>query len=288
MTGFVEVISPGLYSSIQDRGRFGFRKYGVPVSGVMDEQSASLANHLLNNPLESALMEITMTGPKLLFSVPTQIVISGADISPQLNGVTIPLNKAIVVNQGDLLSFGSLRYGLRCYLAVKGGFQTERILNSRSCFAPVTSDSTIKSGDQFQIKHYNNHENHFSSVKVEESHFSSINLVCTKGPEFDLLNPKEKEIIFNTILSVSNDNNRMGYRLEGNAFQYPSDYNMLTSAVLPGTIQLTPSGNLIALMKDCQTTGGYPRILQLLRNGVNILAQKKATDNISFTPIDIN
>jgi len=282
MTGFVEVISPGLYSSIQDQGRFGFRKYGVPVSGVMDEQSALLANHLLNNTLESAVMEITMMGPKLLFSVSTQIVISGANISPQINGVAIPLNKASIINKGDTLSFGTLRYGLRCYLAVKGGFHTERVMNSRSYFAPVTTHGTIQKGDRLQINNCNNPDTHFSYVRIDESFLSSIILPCTKGPEFDLLHLEEKEFIFNTTLSVSKENNRMGYRLEGYSFQYPSGYNMLTSSVLPGTIQLTPSGNLIALMKDCQTTGGYPRILQLSQAGVNKLAQKKATDNISF------
>ncbi|MEQ8362424.1 MAG: biotin-dependent carboxyltransferase family protein [Cyclobacteriaceae bacterium] len=283
MKGFIEVISPGLLSTIQDRGRFGFRKYGVPVSGVMDEQSASMANHLLNNPSASAVMEITMMGPKLRFSTNTLIAISGADISPQLNGVTIPLNRITKVHNKDVLSFGKLNFGLRCYLAVKGGFQTKIVMESRSYFAPVTTSSSIQKGLCIPINNYESPELHLTSVKTDQSLFSQLHLPCTRGPEFDMLTTEEQKSIFNKKLSVTQENSRMGYRLEGYSFQYPQDYNMLTSTVLPGTIQLTPSGNLIALMKDCQTTGGYPRILQLSQDGINKLAQKKASDTILFT-----
>ncbi len=280
--GFVEVIAPGLYTSIQDKGRLGFRKYGVPVSGVMDEQSASMANHLLNNSSDCALMEITMMGPKLLFSASTQITITGADISPQLNETPVQLNKITQVFKGDMLSFGKLKFGLRCYLAVKGGFQTEIVMNSRSYFTPVTSSNLIQKRDRLSISSYNESEHHLSSVKVDHSLFSPV-LSCSKGPEFHLLTSSEQGSVFDKRLIVSQDNNRMGYRLEGDQFHYPTSYNMLTSTVLPGTVQLTPSGNLIILMKDCQTTGGYPRILQLSREGINKLAQKKASDSILFS-----
>ncbi|HNP07035.1 MAG TPA: biotin-dependent carboxyltransferase family protein [Cyclobacteriaceae bacterium] len=283
MTGVVEVISSGLYSSIQDLGRFGFRRYGVPVSGVMDEQSASMANHLLNNAPAAAVMEITMTGPKLLFSINTQIAISGADLSPQLNGEAIPLNKIIKVSDADMLSFGKLKYGLRCYLAVKGGFQTEVVMNSRSYFAPVTKSSIVQKGARLRVNANDNSPYNLSYVKTDPSFFTQSHLPCLKGPEFGLLTAAEQKLIFSRELSVSQENNRMGYRLEGFAFQYPTGHNMLTSAVLPGTVQLTPSGNLIALMKDCQTTGGYPRIIQLSQEGINKLAQKKTSDRVSFS-----
>lgn len=282
MTGFIEVIATGLYSSIQDRGRIGFRKYGVPTSGVMDEQSATMANHLLNNKASAPVMEITMTGPKLLFSNPTLIAITGADVSPKKNDESIECNKVIAMNAGDLLSFGALRYGLRCYLAVKGGFQTSFVMNSYSYFYGVTSDKMIAKGDQLQIMPHASTQHHFAGIKPDESFFSSPGLLCTKGPEFELLSPEHQQEIFENQFTVSQDNNRMGYRLDSPLLQYPSNYNMLTSSVLPGTVQLTPSGKLIVLMKDCQTTGGYPRILQLTQQGINKLAQKKAADRISF------
>lgn len=102
------------------------------------------------------------------------------------------------------------------------------------------------------------------------------------GPEFDILNDQDKKTIFNSTFMVTKDNNRMGYRLEGSPYTNPANYNMLTSSVLPGTVQLTPSGQLIVLMQDCQTTGGYPRILQVTQSGINSLAQKKSSDAITF------
>lgn len=284
MKGFVEVISPGLYSTIQDSGRNGFRKYGVPPSGPMDKQSADMANHLLNNPMDAALMEITMHGPTLLFSVATQITIAGADISPKLNESEISRNKVVHIKPGDILTFGLLRFGARCYLAVRDGFQTANVLNSKSYFVPVTMHSLIKKGDKLPVNSHPSTDNSFSIVKNDDGHFKSINLSCTKGPEFDLLE-NQTESIFGITFSVSKDNNRMGYRLEGTPISYPENFNMLTSAVLPGTVQLTPAGQLIALMQDCQTTGGYPRILQLTRFGINTLAQKKAGDVVSFKEI---
>lgn len=282
MNGFIEIITTGLYSTIQDRGRIGFRKYGVPTSGVMDELSAAMANHLLNNTASAAVMEITMTGPKLLFSTPTLIAITGADMSPKKNEEPIAFNKVIAMNEGDLLSFGALRFGLRCYLAVKGGFQTLFVMNSYSYCSGVTSDKVIKKGDQLPILSHPSSQHHFSSVKSHELFFNSSELFCSKGSEFELLTPKNQKEIFETPFIISQDNNRMGYRLDSPLLHYPTNYNMLTSSVLPGTVQLTPSGKLIVLMKDCQTTGGYPRILQLNQQAINKLAQKKAADKISF------
>ncbi len=284
MMAHAEVISPGLYSTIQDNGRFGFRKFGVPTSGAMDQQSANLANHLLNNPTSAAVLEMTMVGPKLIFSASSLIVITGADMSPKINEKEISLNMVVAVSKGDILSFGTLRCGLRSYLAVKGGFQTERVMNSHSFYRPVTIENVIKKGDRLPLSPFKSVQNLFASVKADKSLFDSSPLPCFKGPEFDFL--ESGKTIFTENFSVGNENNRMGYRLHGKPLRYPANYSMLTSAVLPGTIQLTPSGQLIALMRDCQTTGGYPRILQLTQESLDRLGQKKTSDLVSFTLID--
>lgn len=282
MSGYIEVISPGLYSTIQDSGRIGYRKFGVPPSGPMDKQSAELANHLLNNPSEAAIMEITLHGPTLLFSVSTQIAISGANISPKLNDEEISSNKIIEVHAGDKLSFGLIHFGARCYLAVKGGFQTEKIMGSRSYFNPVTSSHAIRRKDQLPIHAHNSKDKNYSSVKPDNTFFSSSIVECSIGTEFQVLDDGLKENIFEYKFTITKDNNRMGYRLEGPSLLYPNNYNMLTSSVLPGTVQLTPSGQLIVLMQDCQTTGGYPRILQVDQRGINKLAQKRTSDTFNF------
>lgn len=286
MTASVDVLAPGLLTSIQDRGRVGFKKFGVPVSGAMDQQSAALANHLLNNMADAAVMEITLTGPQLVFNSETVIAITGADISPSINGSICPMNRPVQLTAGDTLSFGAAKKGVRTYMAVKGGFQTEVVMNSFSFYPGITRQPLIKKGDCLPIYASRSSGQLKSVVKEDPTLFVSPELPCALGPEFQLLKKEHQKKIFNIEFSVSSDNNRMGYRLNGGSLSYPDNYSMLTSSVLPGTVQLTPSGQLIVLMRDCQTTGGYPRVLQLSETAINRLAQKRTQDKVLFAPLD--
>ena len=282
MTGSIDVLTPGLLTSIQDKGRFGFKRFGVPVSGTMDHQSAAMANHLLNNDASAAVMEITLTGPQLVFNSDTLIVITGADLSPAVNGGACFMNRPVQLSAGDLLSFGGARKGVRAYLSVKGGFQTEKVMNSFSYYSGITSNALIKKGDRLSIHSSRSSGQLKSVVKEDPTLFDSLELPCTAGPEFEILKQEDQKSLFDLEFSVGGDNNRMGYRLNENNLSYPESYSMLTSSVLPGTVQLTPSGQLIVLMRDCQTTGGYPRILQLSETAINRLSQKRTQDRVQF------
>ncbi|CAL2104692.1 Allophanate hydrolase subunit 2 [Tenacibaculum sp. 190130A14a] len=277
----IKVLNPGIYSTIQDNGRKDYRKIGVPVSGAMDTYSAQLANHLLHNDEVAALIELTFGGCKLEFLTDTLICITGADFSPKLNDTRIQLNSVQKVAKGSVVSFGKRNYGVRTYIGVLGGIQTEQFLNSRSFYKGITPDFILHKGDVLPIATVNsNLQQSFAKVKVNESHFSSEDIQCFKGPEFDLLSPEQVTLLQETSFSISQDNSRMGYRLNE---AIPNTFNsMLTSGVLPGTVQLTPSGKLIVLMRDCQVTGGYPRVLQLSEHAINILAQKTTGDRLRF------
>lgn len=277
----IKVLKAGFFASIQDKGRIGFAAVGIPVSGVMDRYAADIANSILNNPLEDAVLEITLGGIELQFLFDTFICLSGGDFSPQINGKPILMNSRINVLKNDILSFGKVSYGVRCYLSVKGGIQTEKVLKSRSFYKGITETSVIKKNTIFSIKETAN-EKVFAnaSVKILKSHFTTKEIQCIKGPEFYLLNEIQKKKLTQQVFTISNDNSRMGYRLnELFSNELPS---ILTSAVLSGTVQLTPSGKLIILMRDCQVTGGYPRILQLTSNAINQLAQKTTNSEIQF------
>lgn len=275
----VKVQRAGFFTSIQDRGRFGYRNIGVPVSGAMDTYSASIANSLLENEAEAAVMEMTISGPVLEFEVPTFIALSGADMSPKLNGEPIQTNRVHKVAAGDVLTFGKLLYGFRAYLAVKNGFKSKVVMNSRSFYSPVTAFHNLKDRMEIPIEPTQAYEAKISGLSPEPFH-REHSLEVFRGPEYRLLDDKQLEAIFARDFTIAKENNRMAYQLQERINGH--SMSMLTSATLPGTVQFTPAGKLILLMKDGQTTGGYPRILQLSGTAINILAQKKFGDTIKF------
>lgn len=277
----LKVLHPGMHTTIQDMGRFGYRYLGVPVSGTMDSISAKFANALLNNHKNDAVLEITMVGPKLLFMASTAIVVSGAEISAKLNDNPISNYKVYRVNRGDILSFGKLINGVHCYLAVTGGFQTALVLKSRSFYAGITVQGIIKKDDLLSF-HFNEIKNmeFKGALNIKNPFFDSDILTVLKGPEFDLFTSREQERLLSGNYTISNRINRMGYRIEEVVVAHSK--SIITSPVLPGTVQLVPSGELIILMKDAQTTGGYPRIFQLTEKAIAILAQKRSGDRFKF------
>ncbi|MDC6351404.1 biotin-dependent carboxyltransferase family protein [Zeaxanthinibacter sp. PT1] len=267
----------GLYTSIQDLGRFGYRKLGVPGSGAMDSYAASVANSLLENEEEDAVLEITMTGPTLVFEKATYIATSGAELSMKCNDESLEKNSVHKIEAGDEISFGQLEHGFRGYLAVKGGFKTKMVLGSRSFYFPVTDLAMVKEHMQIPYEETLDFEPRISSVTTKGFYKENI-LKVSPGPEYAMLNDTQLEAIFSKNFTIAKENNRMAYQLEEAIEGHKM--SMLTSATLPGTIQFTPAGKLIILMRDGQTTGGYPRVLQLSSTAVSLLAQKKYGDHI--------
>lgn len=277
----VKVIDSGFYSTIQDLGRFGFQDYGVPYSGVMDSYAARLANLILGNDANKAVIEMTMTGLKLQFNCETYICVTGSDMSPKLNNESFPLYKSIKINKNDVLSFGKLNSGFRCYLGVLGGFLTDEALGSKSMYLGITNAFVLSKNDELKTGVNNLFKgNYNASIKVKNNYLKREVIDVHKGPEFNLLSKNQQLFLLQTEFTISKENNRMAYQLlevlENNLEP------IITSAVLPGTVQLTPSGKLIILMRDCQTTGGYPRVFQLKESSINSLAQKFTGFKIGF------
>ncbi|MBD0832756.1 5-oxoprolinase subunit C family protein [Aestuariibaculum sediminum] len=281
----VRVLKPGFYSSIQDFGRVSFQHYGVPCAGVMDRYSAGMANVILGNPPDLAVLEMTITGASLQFECETIICLSGANLSPKINDDEISLNKPIEVKVNDVLSFGKLLSGVRCYVAVLNGFQTEKVLGSFSMYKGVTNNHLLSKNDVLNITLKNSFiVNKYASVKLNNQYLESEVVEVFKGPEFDLLMPSQQDDLRSNQFTVSKNNSRMAYQLEERLENNLSP--IITSPVLPGTVQLTPSGQLIVLMRDCQTTGGYPRVLQLTESSIDVMAQKFTGDLFTFELLD--
>lgn len=273
----LKVLKSGLFTTVQDLGRFGFRDKGVPVSGIMDMKTVYKLNMLLENEENAAVLEITMTGPTLEFEKNTFISLGGAELSMTLNNEPIDNYEVIKIKEGDILSYGRLKKGFRAYIAIKGGFQTNMVLGSRSYYSSIKPNGILKDRSTVDYKKVDFFEPKINALKVDEFLSEEV-LHVAKGPEFDLLTDKQLENLFFKEFTIANENNRMAYQLVETISGHSK--SMLTSATLPGTVQFTPSGKLIILMKDGQTTGGYPRILQLTDQAISILSQKKTGDVI--------
>ncbi len=277
----IKVVHPGFYSTIQDLGRYEGQNFGVPMSGVMDRRAAILANRLVGNTEHAAVLEVTMLGPKLQFDVDVALVITGGNLQPKLNGKSIQNNKYTRVPKGSVLSFGHFITGYRAYLSIKGGFKTAQVLGSYSMYQGVSPKNRIEKGAVLEVfKAMAQDQNAFARLRVDESYISSQVLEVYKGPEFDRLSVTEQALLLEKTYTISKYNNRMAYQVEEvlpNGLE-----SIITSPVLPGTVQLTASGQLIILMRDCQTTGGYPRLLLLSETAIAILSQKPTGGQFVF------
>ncbi len=270
----------GLYTSIQDMGRYGYRKYGVPVSGAMDQNSAIRANLLVGNPLQSPVIEMTMIGPAIRFHSSMNMAIVGADLSAKLDRKLIPLNTRLMVHAGQTLTFGACKNGIRAYLAIAGSWQVDRVMKSYSQYPHITPAPRITDGFEFHIHESRLLDTASASIKRDKKYFTSKVLETFPGPEFNLLDEDQRQALFAHSWTIGSGN-RMGYQLVSEHMPAHTR-EIITTQVIPGTIQLTPAGQLLALMRDAQVTGGYPRVLQLSELSINMLAQKPERSEVRF------
>lgn len=275
----IKVIQPGLFTTIQDGGRHGYRNIGIPTSGFMDQESAWAANKIVNNDREESLIEITLKGPTLLFNNNCTISITGGDFNPLINGMPIKMYESINVKLGDTLKINNSKNGARCYLAISGGIDVKSIFGSKSFMSNITESYYLRKGDEIKISDNSNNK----ILKKNKLKFKlNRSMDVFKGPEFDLLSIKVKNILFENEFTIRS-NSRMAYNLDEKA--QIGIKSIISSPVMPGSVQLTPSGKMIILHRDCQTIGGYPRILQLDTNSLNNLSQLKSNDKIKFSLI---
>lgn len=281
----IEVIRAGLSTSFQDRGRFGYRNQGVPLSGAMDLYSALLANQILGNPSSTAIMEFALQGPKLLFHEAQSIVITGGEWKVELNGKPIKAYSPFKVPADSELDIKGSKQGIYGYLAISGGWKLKKVLNSFSFYSPVTLKARIEKGDRIDFNNsFQSIENKNVTINQNTTILESNIIEAQKGPEFNTLNEQDQQALFKTTLNPSKDSNRMAYPIEHHLKLTAKE--ITTGPVQPGTVQLTPSGKLIVLMRDAQTTGGYARVLQLTPMAINQLAQKKPGEEFYFKLVD--
>lgn len=290
----IKVIKAGMLSTIQDLGRKGYRKDGVIESGAMDKDALRIGNLILGNEETEAGLECTLTGPSILFESDALIAITGADLSPELDGVPIEMWRPIVVVKGAVLSFGEAIAGCRAYLSIQGGFDLPEVLGSHATYLRAGfggfEGRALKKNDRIAFNLDVPVLPEQLNWSVSRSLYAPLNprqIRVMKGPEFELFQEKSIAGLFLNDFKITNAADRMGYQLEGSLLQLKTAKEMLSSAVAFGTVQVTAQGNPIVLMADHQTTGGYPRILQVLSIDLGKLAQLRPGELIQFELLNL-
>ncbi|MEY3242381.1 MAG: 5-oxoprolinase subunit PxpB [Bacteroidota bacterium] len=275
------VVKSGVFSTIQDRGRFGFLAYGVPNSGAMDLPAHHWANALVGNTPDAATIECTMGGLNLQFCKDIDIVVTGAGVALLRKSPMAYYHKTRV-SAGDILEIRFNNQGLRTYIAVQGGFHGTTIMGSQSvCLKagigqPLAANMPLNIG---AIPYTTPKDAGNWPIPIWDK---KKNIRVLQGPEFDWMTTASQRTFFDQNYTLSNRCDRMGLHLQGEVLHLGVQDALRSTAVAKGTIQLTPSGQLIVLMNDCQTTGGYPRVGQVAAIDLPILAQAIPGESIHF------
>lgn len=297
----ITVIKSGLQSSFQDLGRHGHQHLGVSVSGAMDTRAHRLANILVGNSDDQATLELTLTGPTLQFNTAACIAISGAAMSPTVNGQSVPNNRPLIVKPGDTLAFGTRTKGLRAYLAVYGGFDIAPVLGSRSTFLRGNfggfEGRALKKGDQINLcqslsdRDLDTLSDELWKIKVYLPAILGLSLKSEirviAGPHAERFSDTSLTQFFESDYKVSAQSERMGYRLEGPTLTLKDTTQIVSEVTSFGTIQVPPDGNPIILMADRQTTGGYVKIAHVATIDLPLVAQIMPGEHMSFHEITL-
>lgn len=285
----LEILKPGLCTTFQDAGRTGYQHIGVPVNGPMDALAQQLANLLVGNLRECGTLEMTVQGATLRFDASALIAIAGADLGAMLDGEALPPYHAVRARPGSILSFGPRKLGARAYLAVAGGFTVEPVLGSVStyrcgAYAGVLGRALV-AGDRlgFASSFRNAPRIVLPTAltrSLEREAQAAIRIV--PGGEWAAFSADAQHDLLNGEYRIGNDSERMGYRLQGPALGLLQPLELLSEAVTFGTVQVPPSGQPIVLMADRQTTGGYPRIANVISVDLPLLAQRLPGEPVRF------
>jgi antagonist of KipI len=294
----VIVLKPGLLSTLQDAGRPGHAALGVGRAGAMDGPALQLANALVGNVDNEAAIECTLLGPTLKFIEATVIALTGATIEASVDGRPIPMWTRCHLPAGSVLQLGGMSVGCRSYLAVDGGFDVATVLGSRSTDLHArlgyANGRALRAGDALptgactsQASMHHNDELTSLPWSIDPHpwfDFAFRPLALLAGKHSALLDERSQQILHNEKFLLSKDSNRTAGRLDGHTLSLRQPLELISEATLPGTLQLPPSGQPIALLAEAPVTGGYPRIGQIAVVDLPRLAQRRPGDAVCFRP----
>lgn len=293
---------PGMFSVIQDIGRWGAQRLGVPVNGPMDETAHRMANMLVGNTPDAAALECTLTGPSFRLSANAVLAFTGADFRITAGEQTVPLNRAVMLRAGVRVTVQERRKGARIYIAIRGGIATPPVLGSRSTFLRGQfgglDGRALRAGDRVPVGHVVGPTLGLEKLLIQSGmplavageidgigtcqEDADTALRVIRGPQWRAFEHGARRALVCESFSVSNQSDRMGYRISGPSLRLRAPLEMISEAVNVGTIQVPPDGNPIVLMADRQTAGGYPKIGYVPTADLWRLAQALPGDALRF------
>lgn len=289
----LRVLQPGMLTSVQDRGRFGYQDQGVPPAGAMDEYALRAANALCGNSIGEAVLEFTMNGGSYEFVEGGNFALAGADMGPRSNDHGLPLWQQCKAVAGDRLTLGWAKRGCRLYLAMSGGIDVPLVLGSRSTYLsgkfgglhgrmPVTGDEICSQFGQEKEAALG-----IFSPDWIPSYESCLTARVILGPQQECFTEKGIATFLDNEYAITSQADRMGYRLEGQPIQIKGIADILTDGVPAGAVQVQSEGQPLLLLADRQTTGGYAKIACVIGADLWRLGQTKPGDLIHFQAVNL-
>ena len=291
----IEVQSPGLQTTVQDLGREGFGAMGVSPSGAADPLALRIGNRLVGNAEGAAALEMTLVGGTFLFPERSVVALSGSDFGATLDDVAVDMWTSVEVHSGQTLRTGPTRTGARCYLCVRGGIEVKLFLGSASTHLLSGlggyDGRALRKGDVLRIGTAGGTFRTFRKQRLSGWALKQLSprkvLRVTAGPQSDWFSEEAHNNFYSATYRLAEESNRMGLRLEGPPLNAASGGEMISEGVSLGAVQITASGLPIILFVEQQTTGGYPKIANVISADLHSLGQLRPRDEIRFEPVDL-
>ena len=291
----IEVIEGGIFTTVQDTGRYGYQQYGVPVSGALDQFALRVANLLVGNSEGAACLEMTFIGPRLRFLADTVMAVAGGDLGPLLDDQPLPCWQAIAVPQGSVLSFPGPQDGIRAYLAVAGGVDAPVVLGSRSTYTRSglggLEGRALMPGDKLSVS-ARRYLPQLAGRSLATEHIPAYGnshvLRVVLGPQDDAFTEQGITTFLSSTYTVTPTFDRMGYRLEGPAIEHKRGADIVSDGTPLGAVQVTGEGLPIVLLADRGTTGGYTKIGTVISVDLAGIAQAQTDDTVTFRSVSLS
>lgn len=282
----LRILNGGTQTTLQDAGRPGHRNIGIPRSGAADRLSFAIANYIVGNSWDAPALECTLGGLHIKFLAKTRIAISGAEMWAQINGLNIEMNRSLVVEEGDILTFSFARIGCRAYVAIEGGLKGERFLDSVSTYQQASlgglEGRPYRTGDEIYSAGLVNNGPQSLPTGYAPIMSKHIVLRARAVSEWEWLTPEAQRYMYTSPFHATQDTDRMGTQLIGDHIGLKEEKDLVSTPIIPGTLQVPPNGKPILALIDGHCTGGYARVLQVITADFWLLGQIAPGSPVSF------